>query len=113
MAKHPKIPEHCKWFFLMDGSWLFGPEWAHRKASWSHDSDFPMKLDSCDSQDDMEKSIIAAVARCAWNDELRDAGTEMNALMTSSKFDEVKARMTEARNNAEAWRLWGRGEPWE
>ena len=121
---HPPIPTNCGLFLQMDigpdkGRWFMRHEWS------------TVALDSAEGT---ARTIIAAVARCAWLDEKERRYIE-SKLVTypegsrfleevfdakGAEWERLHAEMDrlcdwvdEAGNNAHAWKAWGRGEPWK
>ncbi len=86
---HPPIPPGCKYFVEKTNG-------VDDKiyVCFQHDPFCAWPLIRADKY---QRPIIAAVARCAWEDE-------------AAKFAMDDLRRYECQKNAEAWRIWGFGE---
>lgn len=119
--KHPPVPPNCPWFDTdRDGSnWFMYPGqetgmgmhevvWLDGPMCAGHHRDVVLR--------DF-RPIIAAVARCAWLDEIERLRPAMNGeSRTMAAFKGITASgklMVKAGQNASAWVKWARGEAWE
>lgn len=103
--KHPPVPPNCP--FFQDGRMVFPSSdlYPLMRPAW--------RLSAPDTM----RPIIAAVARCAWLDEIERLRPAMNGeSRTMAAFKGITASgklMVKAGQNASAWAKWARGEAWE
>ena len=129
---HPPIPPNCKWFSEVNRDhWHFSFDWH---PALDGTLVFDLKQMTLFQQtrpvhyvvpiEPKFLYMIASIARCAWLDEAQrlaivyeskhgefdtDYGYVDRDAWLCHKCDNYEA----ACHNAEAWRLWGKGEPWK
>jgi len=117
-VSHPPIPPNSPCWFEVTGDphdrnglW-FSPFAYHRDPkNWSHDQTFPWDFKQSELFNEEERCIIAAVARCAWLDEaerLSRAYSKEHEQIVFSRVGDPKPDFVVAKENAEAWRVWGK-----
>ncbi len=101
-VRFPKIPPNCLYFSKVCPG-LFT---LRVTLNQTH-----IDLDITKELDVDERLLVSAVARCSWLDLVElYSKTPFN---DCKNFDSIAYWKSEAEDNAEAWRKWGRGEPWE
>lgn len=104
---HPPIPPNCPYFALYKhrGCYCF----AYKSDEDLNDQwDQIVELDNCGPN---FRRIIAAVAEVAWRSEYESIfNANCHRLVYVDWPDEAITASHRCIKNAEAWRLWGRGE---
>lgn len=104
---YPPLPPFCKGFFEITEDvhsrigWWFSPYDYHKDIStWSHDADFPVRIDD----DDKLRPFIACYAIEMWDKEVK----RLQKVLEESDYSksELSDTILDAKKNVLLWRSW-------
>lgn len=106
---YPQIPPFCPMFFEIKEDifgrtgWWFSPFDYHKDIStWSHDSDFPVRID----EDDHLRPLITCVAYRAWMKERERLQKVFDDTPSDQLTPDMPDIISDASDHAREWEEW-------
>jgi hypothetical protein len=108
---HPPVPPGCRYFRVCVEQAQYGNLVYDFYFPFENDGELLQAFEMIGIIPPHWKYLMASVAYYAWKaEEEKWAKTPVN---DCKNFDSIAEWKAEAAKNAEAWRKWERGEPWE